>query len=63
MNTSHVQSESNDVDDEIIVVKLYFFNCMKIFCRIKSLYILMGRELEDIEEAVAGNIIGKLFVF
>ncbi|XP_052742629.1 elongation factor-like GTPase 1 isoform X1 [Bicyclus anynana] len=25
---------------------------------IKSLYILMGRELEDIEEAVAGNIIG-----
>ncbi|CAH2087416.1 unnamed protein product [Euphydryas editha] len=25
---------------------------------IKSLYILMGRELEDIDEAVAGNIIG-----
>lgn len=35
----------------------YFFT---FSCRIKSLYTLMGRELEDINEAVAGNIIGKL---
>ncbi|XP_072938182.1 elongation factor-like GTPase 1 [Epargyreus clarus] len=28
------------------------------YAEVKSLYILMGRELEDIDEAVAGNIIG-----
>lgn len=32
-------------------------------CSMESLYLLMGRELEELEEVPAGNVFGKYFCF